>query len=252
MPQSLSPTRVVALRACLPDGHIVVRCGDRNVLIDSGSPTTLGRTTTVFTFGRTPVQPAVWPGVDFDDVSRLVGVPLDAIVGNDVLAQHSFTLVQEPSPVFHLGATPLDSASSRTMRPITFPFVRRMTLPVCEMRIGPAGELVEAVIDTGAVISLAPEAWLDAHAGPPVGQRHEFHLSAEGWVEFDTPLYLVPAEIDGQRRTLRVGRVPDRFASMLEAVAGTPFLVGTDLLLQGAALAYHADRQSFAVHVDEP
>ena len=86
--------------------------------------------------------------------------------------------------------------------------------------------LVEAVIDTGAAISLAPRAWLETHAGQPVEHCREFHLSTSGWVEFDTPLYPVVVEIDGQPRTLRMGRVPDDFAATMLEVAGTAFLWG--------------------------
>ncbi len=61
---------------------------------------------------------------------------------------------------------------------------------------------------------------LDAYGGQPIDQPREFHLSADGWLEFDTPPYLVPVEVNGQPLALRVGRVPDGFASTMQALAG--------------------------------
>ena len=36
--------------------------------------------------------------------------------------------------------------------------MRRQTLPVCELLVGPDKDVVEAIIDTAALISLAPRA----------------------------------------------------------------------------------------------
>ena len=216
----------VTYPAILPDGHIVVRSGERYVLIDTGSPVTHVR-------GATRL-------IDFDNVSRLVGVPLDVILGNDGLTDptHGFTLTRaaDGEAVFRAGPP----APVNGERVIRLPFTRRFTLPVTTIRLGFGYKRVQAIIDTGAVISFAPASWLERHGGRPVDVRHEFFHGLGGFAEFDTPVYQVPALIDGQLVTVRMGSVP-------EHIGGSTFIVGNDLLLSGQRLTYDAEQQYFAI-----
>lgn len=220
-------------------GYITVWCGDRMVLVDTGTPVTLARTAAPFQFGAMRVEPMV-PPFDFDEASRLGGVPFDAIVGNDALARQSFTLTKGGG--FHFEVRRVD----RSPRTLVLPFERRRGGLVCRGGLGPTP--VDAIIDTGAVISLAPGAWLDAHGGELVGERQEFYQSMERWVEFVTPVYHVAFQVGAEVRTVTMGRVPAASAAMMQALAGTAFVVGTDLLLQCEVLTYDAARQIFTVY----
>jgi hypothetical protein len=78
------------IEVLLPDRHIVMKDGQgQQVLIDSGSPITVGRIPLTFKFGSKVCQPTLVLPEFLERGDGLVGVRLDALVGNDVLEKES-------------------------------------------------------------------------------------------------------------------------------------------------------------------
>jgi hypothetical protein len=224
------PTRGTQLTLPLrtPDDHVVTDIDGRRVLIDTGSAVTLGRDAGSLSIGPAIFPITLVPEFDLDTLSSLVGETIDVVLGNDVLAHTSFEIRLRPDPgvVLHSHGDSLGAASGTT---VSIAFERRSTVPVCVCRIGPHAEAVEAVVDTGTVVSLGPGTWLRDHAGEPYARRREWFMSPDGWVEFDTPLWKVPVETGGRTYDAVFAQSPDLLMENMRAVVGTPFLLGTDL-----------------------
>jgi hypothetical protein len=224
------PGTTIAVPLRTPDDHVVATIDGRRVLVDTGSPVTIGREARPLSVAGRTVVPVTLPQVfNFDHLSRLVGDIVDVVLGNDVLAHTSFEICLRPELGLVFAEQGESLGDARNEETVRIPFTRRATLPVCAARIGSAGELVQAVVDTGAVVSLAPAEWLRQNGGEPFAHRNEFYQSIGGWNEFDTPLWRVPVEIGGRCYDGIFAQTPGPLAGIMRLMVGSPFLLGTDL-----------------------
>jgi hypothetical protein len=218
--------------AIMPDGHLVTDVDGANVLIDTGSPATFGRRSSVLRLAEQSVAVREAPaGLEFGRLSRLIGERIDVLLGMDALQSVGFVLRQgrEPQISFFW-------SGGRTARPraldadcaIELPLRRRAGVPVGSVTFPMAAGRAEAVIDTGAAVSFATRAWLQA-MGAPSGTRHDWYLTGAGLEEFDSPTWDVEVGVGGHTQTHRFAVMPDAIAGLLQWI-GVTFIIGTDLV----------------------
>ena len=209
------------------DGHVLVALPEGRFLIDTGSPLSFARTGRV-SFGgmETDLAPSL-PGLDADGLSRLVGKPLDGLLGMDILGRHVVTFglselsVDEAEP-------DLAFAELETGRIEGIPVVAALA----------NGRTARMFVDSGAKISyLAPERL----AGLPVEETlHDFYPGAG---EFDVEVSTAGCELGGHSFRARFGRPPVLVRTVL-SMYGVDGILGRDLF---AAVAVRLARGSVAI-----
>jgi hypothetical protein len=208
------------MRFELVNGHVIVECDGRRVLVDTGSPASLGPTGT-WQFCGVPVTLAdgmldVTPA----RIGEWVGTRVDVLLGADVLARLRFTIDLDDDG---------EGGEIRFERPAqggaAIDLTAFMGIPIATVTV--AGQPVRAFVDTGAKLS-----YLDtglAAAFPVIGSETDFH---PGIGEFETDVRRVPLEIAGHTVALRCGVLPGILRATL-SLADAQAIIGTDLLRHG-------------------
>ncbi len=195
------------------DGHVLVALPEGRFLVDTGSPQSFARSGRA-TFGETATNLAsVFQGrLDASELSRLVGTPLDGLLGMDVLGRHVVTFGRNELSVDE--AEPdLAFAELETGRIEGIPVVAALA----------NGRTARMFVDSGAKISyLAPERL----SGLPVEETlRDFYLGAG---EFDVEVSSAGCELGGHPFRAKFGR-PPALVRMTLSGCGVDGILGRDL-----------------------
>jgi hypothetical protein len=209
------------MRFEMVDGHVIIEYDGRRVLLDTGSPASLGPTGT-WQFCGVPVTLADGGlGITPAQIGEWVGTRVDVLLGADVLSRLRFTIdLDEDGSGGHV----------RFERPAaagpSIDLAEFMGIPIATVTVG--DEPVRAIVDIGAKLS-----YLDAQmaaAFAVTGSERDFY---PGIGAFRTDVRVVPIEIAGCTVELRCGVLPDSLRMTL-AMADTRAILGTELLRHGA------------------
>jgi len=209
----MSVTREYALE--MVGGHLIIEAEGQALLLDTGSPVSVGRETTSRFQGREfPVLPR-YNGMTTESLSETIGARIDALLGADVLSWFTVDIDPETSRV----AFGRDSTMPRAQ---VVPMKRVGGIPVLKIEV--AGKAFPALLHTGATVSCLRGA--DTRPFPFVGIARDCY---PGLGEFATELRRVPLLIGGLAIRLVCGVLPPVLEQALIRV-GVCGLVGTDLL----------------------
>ena len=199
-------------------GHWFARCGDRRMLINTGSPISLGDSRPVIIDG---VKHALTPdlaGVTAEALAspRSIGVPFSAVLGNDILA--NFDIVFDPSigrvtfsrDEVRLGAWDIEIALTGRDEPVLIVEVRgqqhRMHLGIGEER------------SSFQSVALFSE--------PLIEIAREFHPAIG---EFPVLLHRLPVGIGGNSFAIKCCRLPEKLATDLLS-EGVDGILGCEIM----------------------
>jgi hypothetical protein len=194
------------------DDHPIARIDGRRCLIDTGSPVSIGEQPVWLLGAQRALQRSVM-GLTAAGLSEMVGTPIDALLGADVLHAGPFLFDWNHGTI----------AFSRT--PIPFegaavPTRRVMGIPIVTFRHG--GEAVSGFLDSGAKLSYMPA---ERAAGlPSDGEAEDFY---PGFGRFTTDTVRAPVELGGVPFEARFGVLPDMLAMTL-GLAGVSWILGSD------------------------
>ena len=212
------------------DGHVLVALPEGRFLVDTGSPGSFARSGRI-TFGGTAMEVASnYEGLlDADRLSRLVGTPLDGLLGMDVLGRFVVTFGRN-----ELSVEDEPSATDTPFAELETDGV--MGIPVVAVLAN--GRTARMFVDSGAKISyLAPERL----AGLPVEETlHDFYPGAG---EFDVEVSTAGCELGGHSFRAKYGRPPVLVRTVL-SMYGVDGIIGRDLF---AAVAVRLVRGSVAI-----
>lgn len=198
-------------------GHILVPVAAGMALLDTGSPASCSPVPLSFG-GREHRLPATVMGVSPEEVGRLAGMQVDALIGCDLLS--SLTLrIRWIDRQIDIGDDIPDGGLST-------PFTALMGTPVFPLGIG-GGER-RVLFDTGAHLSYIDPGLVEGMR--PVGDREDFH-PMNG--HYTAPVYMMETSLGGRSFGLEYGVLPGalrQMASMAMAMAGASAIVGTALL----------------------
>jgi hypothetical protein len=187
------------------------------VLVDTGSPFTLGRTASTLSLAGRSINVRRLPAslLDLDRIGQLVGERIDVVLGMDALDRIGFRLRTAPAMQIGFfdveGETGVDLTGSGWTRV----HVGRLAgVPLIEIAV-PGAVRAHALFDTGAVISFAPSSWLESLPNRPFGSRSEFYIGATGLVETETPVWRIGIEIGGLVQKHEFGVMPGPMEAML-------------------------------------
>ncbi len=197
----------------LHHGHIIVNVEGRPYLLDSGAPFSVGYEAMHIGGQCFPVEFS-YMGVTASYLSEHIGVPIEGMIGADVLREFNVSVFTAERMVqFHHQPPSGD---------IVLPVHERGELPVINIKVN--GRVRRMFFDTGAPICyLLPDALLGT---VPEGRHEDFYPLLGNFL---TPIYSLPVELGGHRRQFRFGEVPEELRAMLQSadVAG---MIGTELL----------------------
>jgi hypothetical protein len=195
------------------DGIPVFDIGGRTIIMDTGSPATLG--TDVELCGRTARASSSLLTMMGD---RFLPQWADGLVGLDFINRFAATTVDagRMEVTFREGdvqpeGTPLD------LLPSFYP-----DAPFVPVVIG--GQRLRAYCDTGSTLTYIDPGLLAR--GPEVGEWNDYHPVAG---DFTTPVHRVPVEVGGEPIELECGAMPETLGMGL-GLMGADILVGSGLL----------------------
>lgn len=205
----------------LPNGnHFLHLIGGLVVILDTGSPATVGRRGALTLCGRTH-QPAEGPSAVLDQLSEWIGREVDWLIGMDLLGG-------EPVLFDRPGARVSFRAGAARGEGTTIPLGLRFALP--EIELGFRGAAIRAVVDTGAPVSYATPGAVAGTAA--AGSAADFHPLAG---RFTTPVYPLDVEIGGRPFAGRFGVLPSQLMSLVHAL-GERWILGAEYFAERRVL----------------
>lgn len=196
-------------------GHLILRHDAQVLLLDTGSPVSVGLGSSYRFLGRDfPVQ-SIYNGMTTEELSEMLGAHIDVLLGADVLGQFRVTIDTETSRVAFGDDQWLAGARVLPLHTIG-------GLPVVDVTL--AGRTRRLLLHTGATVSCLASA--DTGSYPCVGTARDFY---PGLGEFATELRVVAITFGSHTDELECGSTPPVLERALYMV-GVHGLLGTNLL----------------------
>lgn len=206
----------------LVNGHLLVEMGEDRVLLDTGSPVSIGGQSPFELLGRENILQTSYQGATIDSLGSLVGTRITVLLGADILSRYDMRIdldagtVQFSSSELRLGAEPL---------PVGF----FQGVPIVEARMDGAAE--RFFFDTGAKLSYLHSSRVQGL--PPVGTDRDFF---PGFGEFEVKVVERDIALVNLRRRLRFATLP-RLLEMSLLLAGVTGILGS-ALCEGSPVVY--------------
>jgi hypothetical protein len=219
------------------DGHIVVHMNKFDYIVDTGSPLSFGRGTTVVINGKNfPINDTGLSGITADSISALSGLQIDGLIGMDILIHFDIRFTRNQitfsdTPIFHA-----DTAIKLSIIDTI------MGIPIIKLNIG--HEDRRMFFDTGAKLSYLSE---DLLVGSPIGEMEDFYPSLG---TFKTNVYKIDVAIGAKVETLTFGSLPVSIR-MLLAMGQTKGIVGTELLNKYSIILSNLNKILVLEHASE-
>ena len=189
------------------NGHIILPCEGKRLLVDTGSPISICYGSMDFLVREyqlhTPVQ-----GASPEALSEFIGTQIDALIGLDILSNHDLRLDWNT-----LEFDPEENGDGESL-PLSF---GNFGLPAIPIEVN--GHTVEVIFDTGAQISYINKSVVVGECS--VGEFCDFHHTVG---EFTTDVYRLPTKFGEQVLTLDYGLLPE------SVYGGNLDILGTEVL----------------------
>jgi hypothetical protein len=206
------------MAAC--EGHVVIQSDGQNLLLDTGSPITFSQARFVQLIDRHPIKYREFQGVDCDTISRFIGIPIDIVVGMDLMAGLNISIDAGRQEVTIGGQRPLEFDFSGD-------FEYLMGVPIVKLKVD--GREIRMIVDTGAKLSYLNNSILERY--PQVGTESDFY---PGIGEFKSETYHVPIALGNPDQTMTFGKLPGLLSILLDSFNADGIL-GFELYEKGEA-----------------
>jgi hypothetical protein len=197
----------------MKDGHIIFETDGREIMLDTGAPTSIGKNEINFE-GDTYVLQDNYLGVSLETISEWSGLEFDVLMGMDIIGGKD--LLIDPANNSLVFEDRLEG-SGHLLELKTL-----MGIPMIEIEI--AGETVELVLDTGAATSYLDPDLLEGLDS--VDEREDYYPLIG---RFNTPIYQLDVSLDEESIDLEFGRLPD-LLQMTLMLTGCRGILGTQIL----------------------
>jgi hypothetical protein len=221
----------------LLDGHIVVTMNKFDYIVDTGSPFSFGRGTTLRINGKNfPISITGLGGLTADSISKLSGIQVDGLIGMDILKHFDIRFTRAYTTFSLTPVCPEDTA-------IKLPILETvMGIPIITLNIG--HEERRIFFDTGAKISYLSE---DLLVGESIGQMDDFHHSIG---TFKTNVYKIDVSIDGKVEKMIFGLLPSSIRILLD-MGRTKGIIGSQLLNKYSVILSNSNKILVLEPLDE-
>ncbi|GIV01446.1 MAG: hypothetical protein KatS3mg015_0276 [Fimbriimonadales bacterium] len=201
--------------------HLFVEVQGQKWLLDTGSPTTFGNSTSLRLGGDEYPVANSGMGITVDSLTEHVPVEMVGLLGMDVLGQYDFVL-DLPNHRLLLSREPIEREG------VTLDLDEYMDVPLVYATV--RGQELRMFLDTGAMISFLQKDLVSDLK--PVGSFVDFY-PMHG--TFETPLFKLEHELGGVRFVASAGVLPE-FLNMMLSLAGADGVLGNQFLVQRPVL----------------
>lgn len=201
------------------NGYVLFECNEGTFMVDTGSPNSFSETGSITVCGTRYLVPTRLQGIDKSYVSNKVGVPVEGLLGMDILGQYPivFDYAHDRFAVGErlVDGTPIESFDC-------------MGLVGIVARVN--GHKVNLLLDSGAVTNYIARELSEGR--PVVGEVEDFSPLLD-YDTFSTRLYEVPVEVTGRQLAIQFGNLPEELEYAVRQT-GAQGAIGKDLLEQCA------------------
>lgn len=198
-------------------GHLIFETTYRQMLIDTGSPVSIGPKPYPFLGGWIkPVQNM--SGITTETLTKFIGIKIDYLVGNDVLQKY-YVRFELDSEVVIFGEYPIGA------KDIILPMKMQNRIPSINTEI--SGQEMQAFFDTAAKINFLTKNDPLLETSAVVGQEDEFYPNDFG--NFVTEVRIFPTIIGEETHNMQFGVLPDFLGNGIK-MCGQRAILGTKLL----------------------
>ena len=198
-------------------GHALISINNQKYLVDTGAPGSFGKHGEVTFGGKAHVLASSYLGLDAESLSQLAEIPLDGLLGTDILGQYDLLLDYQANNLM-LNPQEVDL-------PLSVPLEEVMGVPVVTIEVEAVGR-VKCFLDTGAKLS-----YLEAGLVPPEleeqGKVDDFY---PGFGKFSTPFFRLNYALAGRSATANFGVLPPALSGLL-SLTGVRGILGYDFFM---------------------
>jgi len=196
------------------DNLIVATIKQRRVLIDTGSPYSLGDGRPFFFLGNQYNFPTSFMGLDVFQLNRYISTKIDILLGGDVLSK-IFFMIDWKKSIIQVSSTRLK------FKGVIVPVALFMDIPIIDLRVG--NENIKAFLDTGSRLSYLDSEIIRNYNS--IGNASDFY---PGIGKFSTSLYEIPIMFADNTRKMTFGKLPELLQKKLME-AGTKSILGNEV-----------------------
>jgi len=200
----------------IKDCHVLFQVDNRRVLLDTGSPHSIGEGTIEFCGQSYPLT-NFFGAVNIHGLCEDAGFHFDALIGGDLLANHVVDIDPQRKSLTIDGPTPENGYKSVDMRLV-------QNVPVVDIEID--GENLSAAIDTGASICYARSEMITNL--PQAGEHKDFY---PGFGRFNAIVRQSNLQLGECTVDLNVAELP-AFLDGLLLMFNIDAIVGNNMLLR--------------------
>lgn len=220
------------------DKHLIIEDIGKTYLIDTGSPFSIFEGDSLEFLGQTCHKNnlmALAARVMPTDISNLLGMHVDALIGNDILKHFAICFDYGNSEITFSdeGLTLADA--------VALPFNTGFGVPKAKMNL--LGHEGLFFLDTGAKISYVNSATTNGLT--PDGTDTDFY---PGSGNFETPVFNLETTIADKTFNVRYGNLPKMLEISLIGLSGTNGIVGYDFFNSFKVLIDYSANQLYLAH----
>lgn len=197
-------------------GHIIIDINGKRGLIDTGAPITFGTSNLEFC-GKNYTPSEKFFGHTTDDLSRLSGIKIDFLIGNDLLSKQKMRIRWKEGFI--------DFGNDIEMGDNIQKYNNFMGSIVFPIKI--SDKDTNAILDTGAFISYISD---DLVTGmEKIKTVEDFHPLAGN---YKTDVYKIPVNMNGRSIDMHFGVLPDQLKLMtffIFDITNSSAVVGTEI-----------------------
>ncbi len=196
------------------DNHITININDKKVLLDTGSPNSIGKFQNIKLLGKEYTLSDNFMGIDIFQISNFIDRDIDAMLGGDILREYYF-VIDWQKRLFKLSTEQISFEGIEVLIKVA------MNIPVVNIKINKKS--VKTFLDTGAKISYVDPSITNKYDS--IGEVTDYYPA---FGQFETSIFKIPVFLAEKNIDLVFGTLPDSLQNSL-MMAGTQGILGNDV-----------------------
>lgn len=200
-----------------PDDQLVALINGKRYIIDTGSPASFGREGFVSIFNQDTYFPEEYLGLRADELTRMVGSPVDGLLGLDLLGRFRFSISRESNQI---------CIGTDVSPPVSQRISAWAVMGVSQLQVTTkSGNRLNVFFGTGSKVSYVNPEHVEGLS--PIDRVKDFYPT---FGVFESDVWELDFNVVGRKVKLRVGVLPELLRQMRKHVGPNSGTLGTELL----------------------